>query len=91
MDNHGGLTKLCPWVGKIPWRREWLPTLVFLPEELHGQRSLTGYSPCGHKELDTTEQLTLFTMIVKPILLLLEQYIFYDYLCDGKVVFSFQV
>ena len=46
-----------PWVRKIPWRREWLPTPVFLPRETHGQRSLTGYSPCGHKELDTTERL----------------------------------
>ena len=33
-----------PWVGKIPWRREWQPTPVFLPEESHGQRSLAGYS-----------------------------------------------
>ena len=33
-----------PWVGKIPWRREWLPTPVFLPGEFHGQRSLVGYS-----------------------------------------------
>ena len=39
-----------PWVGKIPWRREWQPTPVFLPRELHGQRSLAGYSPWGHKE-----------------------------------------
>ena len=46
-------------IRKIPWRREWLPTPVFLPRELHGQRSLTGYSPWGHKELDTAEQLTL--------------------------------
>jgi len=44
-----------PWVRKIPWRREWLLTLVFLPEEFHGQRSLAGYSPWGHKELDTTK------------------------------------
>ena len=44
-----------PWVGKIPWRREWLPTPVFLSGEFHGQRSLVGYSPCGHKESDTTE------------------------------------
>ena len=29
-----------PWVGEIPWRREWLSTQVFLPGELHGQRSL---------------------------------------------------
>ena len=32
-----------PWVGKIPWRREWLPTPVFLPGEFNGQRSLAGY------------------------------------------------
>ena len=44
-----------PWVRKIPWRREWLPTPVFLPGELHGQWSLMGYSPWGRKELDTTE------------------------------------
>ena len=34
-----------PWVGKIPWRRAWKPTLVFLPGESHGQRSLAGCSP----------------------------------------------
>ena len=43
-----------PWVVKIPWRREWLPTPVFLPGEFNGQRSLAGYSPWGHKELDAT-------------------------------------
>ena len=48
-----------PWVGKIPWRREWLPTPVFLPGESHGQRSLVGYSLWGCRELDMTEQLTL--------------------------------
>jgi len=37
------------WDGKIPWRREWLPTPVFLPEEFHGQRNLAGYSPWGHR------------------------------------------
>ena len=45
-----------PWVRKIPWRREWLPTPVFLSGEFHEQRSLVGYSPWGHKESDTTEQ-----------------------------------
>ena len=44
-----------PWVGKIPWSRKWQPTSVFLPGEFHGQRSLAGYSPWGHKESDMTE------------------------------------
>ena len=43
-----------PWVGKIPWKRKWEPTPVFLPGESHGQRNLAGYSPWGLKELDTT-------------------------------------
>jgi len=38
-----------PWVRKIPWRRKWQPTPVFLPGESHGQRSLVGYNPSGHK------------------------------------------
>ena len=37
------------WVGKIPWRREWQPTPVFLPGESYGQRSLVGYSPWGQR------------------------------------------
>ena len=53
-----------PWVGKIPWRRAWQPTPVFLPGEFHGQRSLVGYSPWGHKELDMTEQLTLSLFMI---------------------------
>ena len=44
-----------PWVGKIPWRRIWQPTPVFLPGEFHGQRRLVGFSPWGCKELDMTE------------------------------------
>ena len=43
-----------PWVGKIPWRRKWQPTAVFLPGESHGQGSLVGYSPWDRKESDTT-------------------------------------
>ena len=46
-----------PWVGKIPWRRKWQPTPVLLPGKFLGRRSLVGYSPWGHRELDTTEQL----------------------------------
>ena len=44
-----------PWGGKIPWRRAWQPTPVFFPGESHGQSSLVGCSPWGHKESDTTE------------------------------------
>ena len=40
-----------PWVGKIPWRRKWQPTPVFLPGKSRGQRSLVGYSPWGHKRI----------------------------------------
>ena len=43
------------WVGEIPRRQAWQPTPVFLSGESHGQRSLAGYSPWGHKESDTTE------------------------------------
>ena len=42
-----------------PWRRKWLPTPVFLPEEFHGQKSLVGSSPWGHRALDTSERLML--------------------------------
>ena len=38
------------------WRRKWQPTPVFVPEKCQGQRSLVGYSPWGHKDLQTTEQ-----------------------------------
>ena len=41
--------------GKILWRRAWQPTSVCLPGDSHGQRSLVGYCPWGHKELDMTE------------------------------------
>ena len=43
----------CPWVGKNPWRREWLPTPLSLPGESCGQRSLAGYRPWGRTESDT--------------------------------------
>ena len=65
---HGGKESACqcrrhmrcgfdPWIGKMPGGRKWPPTPVFLPGESHGPRSLTGYSPWGRKESDTTEQL----------------------------------
>ena len=46
-----------PQVRKIPWRRKWQPTPVFLPGAFQGQRNLMGYSPWGLKESDVTEQL----------------------------------
>ena len=48
--NVGDLSSI-PGVVKIPWRREWKPTPVVLPGKSHGQRSLVGYSPGGHKRV----------------------------------------
>ena len=44
-----GRPRFNPWVGKIPWRRQWQPTPVLLPGESHGGRSLVGYSPWGRR------------------------------------------
>ena len=44
-----------PRVGKIPWRRAWQSTPGLFSGGSHGQRSLEGCSPQGHKELDTAE------------------------------------
>ena len=46
-------------IRKIPWRRAWQPTPVFLPGEFPGQRGLANYGPWSHKELGMTERLTL--------------------------------
>ena len=56
-----------PWVGKIPWSKNWQPTPVFLPEESHGQVSQAGYSPWGHKELDITEHTCQETYMYYPV------------------------
>ena len=51
-----------PWVRKIPWRREWLPTPVFFPGKFHGHSSLTGYSPWGHRvQLDWATNILILT------------------------------
>ena len=55
--------RLDHWVRKSPWRGKWHPTFVFLPGKSHGQRSLTGYSPWGSKELDITKRLNTHTEI----------------------------
>jgi len=44
-----------PWVRKIPWKRNRQSSPLFLPGKSHGYRSLAGYNPRGHKELNTTE------------------------------------
>ena len=56
-----------PWVRKIPWRRKWQLTPVFLPEKSHGQRRLAVYSPKGQKELDTTEPLSMHAKFFKRV------------------------
>ena len=50
-----------PWVGRIPWRRKWQPTPVFLTGKSLGQRSLAGYSLWGRKELDMETEHTFPT------------------------------
>ena len=54
-----------PWVGKIPWRRKWQPTPVFLPGKSHGRRSLVDYSPWGCKESDTRGATSLLQLPVR--------------------------
>ena len=56
----GKRRRFSPWIKKIPWRRAWQPTPVFLPGESHGQRSLADYSLWDRKELDTAEQLSMY-------------------------------
>ena len=56
-----------PWVGKIPWKRAWQPTPVFLFGESHGQRRLVGYSSWGLKESDMTKQLTLLLLLTPTL------------------------
>ena len=51
-------TQVQSWIRNIPWRREWLLTLLFLLGEFHRQRSLAGYSTWGRKELDMSEWVT---------------------------------
>ena len=48
-------TQVRSWVGETPGRRVWQPTQGSLPGESHGQRSLAGCSPWGHRESDTAE------------------------------------
>ena len=72
-----------PWVRKITWRREWVPTPVFLSGEFHAQRSLVGYRSWGHKESHMTEWLI---HIHNPFLIHLQGNKMYRYLqLDGLI------
>ena len=68
--------KFDTWIRKIPRRRAWQPTPVFLLGESHGQRSLAGYRPWGHKELDTTKRVKNINNKIDP---------------DGSVVKNFPI
>jgi len=61
-----------PQVRKIPWRRKWQSSPVFLPGKFHGQKSLVGYSPWGHKKSDMTEWLSAHD----PVKILFPDFIF---------------
>ena len=67
-----------PWIRRIPWRRKWRPTPVFLPGKFHGQRSLVGYSPWGHKrvrdDLATKQQYCLHLFTKKFLLAFLMRF-----------------
>ena len=67
-----------PWIAKIPWRRKWQPTPVFLPGKFHGQRSLVGYGPWGHRESDTTEHSTHTAFFMVQFL--------HPYMTTGKAI-----
>ena len=55
-----------PWVGKIPWRRAWQPTPVFLPGECLGQRSLVGTTVHGVTK-GQTRQRRLSTQLIHNV------------------------
>ena len=75
-----------PWVGKIPWRRAWQPTPVLLPREAHGQRSLAGSSPWGHKELNTTVEVLVEELYVSlPLVLTFERVLHISSLSEGHL------
>ena len=74
--------RFSPCVGKLLCRRKWPPTLVFLPAEFHGQRSLAGFSPWGRKELDMTQCLNTHTASLVTI-----NFTFSGILCKGFFFF----
>ena len=68
------------WIRKIPWRRKWQPTPVFLPGKSYGQRSKAGGAVYkGHKELNMTEQLSFTTDTLRSALYIPEVF-FWGYI-----------
>ena len=80
--------RFTPWVGKIPWRRKWQPTAVFLPGEYYGQRSLVCYSPWGHKESDMTKRLNTLILTTFYNLLYLHGLYMQYFIITEKIYFS---
>ena len=72
-----------PWVGKIPWRRAWQPTPVFLPGESHGQKSLMGYTVhTVAKSRPWLKWLCTHTVVLKRHVM---------NICYGKITFSLKI
>ena len=67
---------------KDPLEKEWQPTPVFLPGKSHGQRSLAGYSPWGHKELDTTEHMHTHIACIKSFFLFIVELYSMVWVCN---------
>jgi len=56
------------WVLFFLWRRAWKPTPVFLPGKSHGESNLVAYSPWGRQKLDTTEWVSMMSVMYEAIL-----------------------
>ena len=63
-----------PWVGKIPWRRKWQPTPIFLPGKFHGQESLEGYSPWGHKRFGHNKTIIICVFLINKNFIWINQF-----------------
>ena len=64
---NAGNIKRCrfnPWFRKVPWRRAWQPTQVFLPRESYGPWGLAGYNPYGLRESDIAEANVLILSVI---------------------------
>ena len=80
-----------PWGGKIPWRRAWQPTLVFLLGESLGQRGLAGCSPSGRKESGMTEQLSMHNILLRSLVFLLITDSYFQILLESFIVVIIEV